>query len=129
MPVMGVRFLRFSVADRSATSMATCLSDKTQPKIKCGKNIVLMNYTIFNKTLMIKEQTSVGLCEDVMVPEALRKEAELIINPVATPKSPMKDIQVKERGQVVSVEGTISKVGRKLNLCGNKIISKMYMST
>ena len=85
--------VRCTVSDGDTYCRLTCMAEKHFGKFAEGKSLVLMNYTIFHKTLIIKEGTRVGLCKAVDVPDDVARRATDEIRPQQQPVSPAKKVQ------------------------------------
>ncbi len=73
--------------------------------------MILLNYSVFRKTVIIRSSKKVALCKQVPVNEAILKIARELINSAIVPTSPIKTVKhVLAAETIVSIKGTITKV-------------------
>ena len=109
----GKKTLRFNIADGQGFAKATCTDRKKDVKITPGKSLVIVHYSLLRKTLIIKPETNLALCGPVDVPPEIEQTDHAVMHPDLEPVSPTQDVKMTQIGNIVSVEGIISKASKK----------------
>lgn len=110
--------LRFSLADETGCCRASCKVQEKWKNIKAGNSIILMNYSIFKNTIILKANTKIGLCKSLAIPSEIAGRARALITPPPTPTSPVKQLQQRnEELDLISIEGTITDVSKSIFYC------------
>ncbi|XP_078518531.1 uncharacterized protein LOC144783417 [Lissotriton helveticus] len=96
-----------ALADKTGTIKCTCYQENLYEQTKNNCGLLIRNFIIKNKTILITKQTKVTKFPAMAIEDGLIQQANNILHPPAPSASPIKEIKRASLKSLMTVSGTI----------------------
>ncbi|XP_078518396.1 uncharacterized protein LOC144783134 [Lissotriton helveticus] len=108
-----------ALADKTGTMKCTCYQEELYEQTQSNCGLLIRNFIIKNKTILITKQTKVTKFPAMKIEEGLIQQAKNILHPPAPSASPIKDIKRATLKSLMTVSGTI---------CGEEDVKTVFIN-
>ncbi|XP_078528737.1 uncharacterized protein LOC144806195 [Lissotriton helveticus] len=108
-----------ALADKTGTMKCTCYQEELYEQTQSNCGLLIRNFIIQNKTILITKQTKVTKFPAMKIEEGLIQQAKNILHPPAPSASPIKEIKRASLKSLMTVSGTI---------CGEEDVKTVFIN-
>ncbi|XP_078509243.1 uncharacterized protein LOC144769116 [Lissotriton helveticus] len=108
-----------ALADKTGTMKCTCYQEELYEQTQSNCGLLIRNFIIKNKTILITKQTKVTKFPAMKIEEGLIQQAKNILHPPAPSASPIKEIKRASLKSLMTVSGTI---------CGEEDVKTVFIN-